>query len=511
MIWWQPRPMLAQGRSRGPLVIGALTVLAHLLTANDSYGIFRDELYYLANAEHLALGYVDHPPGIAWFAWLSRNLLGDSMVALRCASALVGGATVVTAGLCAAALGGRRYAQVLASLAVALAPVFVALFGFLSMNPFDTLIWATLSYLLIRTLDDAPPQRWLLIGALFGLGLWFKLSPGLLALGLLSGLALTPARSHLRSRWPWLGALLAAAIIAPHLLWQITAGWPVLEFTANAANAKNLALAPSAFLASAAQQQNYLAAPMAIAGFVYLARGRWRTLAWACATVLAILLWTSAKPYYLSPLYPLLFAAGAVQLERWTAAPPRRWIRGLYLALLVISAAIMAPLAKPLLPIERFVAYQSLLGLSPSTSERKAVGRLPQNFADRLGWPELAESVAAAHRTLTPTEQLQACVFAQNYGQAGALDLYGPRLGLPPVISGHNSYYDWGPGACDGSVMIIIGDDRETLEGLFTSVELAARQACVDCMPYESDKPIWIGRGLKIPMAELWRRVKNYS
>jgi len=131
-------------------------------------------------------------------------------------------------------------------------------------------------------------------------------------------------------------------------------------------------------------------------------------------------------------------------------------------ATLAVSLAL-APLAKPLLRVERFVAYQAALGMQPGTAERHAMGRLPQFFADRLGWRELAETVAQAHRALPDDERSKVCVFGQNYGQAGAIDFYGPALGLPKAISSHNSYHVWGPGDCTGEVLLMIGDEREDL------------------------------------------------
>jgi hypothetical protein len=165
---------------------------------------------------------------------------------------------------------------------------------------------------------------------------------------------------------------------------------------------------------------------------------------------------------------------------------------------------------EPLLPVERFVAYQAALGLTPSTGERVELRRLPQFFADRLGWKELAETVAGVYHALPPEDQQRACVFGQNYGQAGAIDFYGPPLGLPHAISGHNSYHVWGPRGCSGELVMVIGDGHETLDRIFGSVELAATTHCPDCMPYEDDLSIWVCREPKVSLSDLWCEIGTY-
>jgi hypothetical protein len=217
----------------------------------------------------------------------------------------------------------------------------------------------------------------------------------------------------------------------------------------------------------------------------------------------------NAKPYYLAPAYPMLLAAGAVALERTNRG--RAFVRPAALIAIGLSGALLAPLAKPLLPIDTYVAYAKTLGIAPGTDERKSLGRLPQYFADMQSWQELAEAVARVHRGLPAEDRAHACVFAQNYGQAGAIDLFGPQLGLPNAISGHNNYWLWGPGECDGRVIIVLGGEREGLDRRFADVKEGGRFDCRDCMPYEDDKALWIARGLRLPIREVWPRVKHFD
>jgi hypothetical protein len=258
---------------------------------------------------------------------------------------------------------------------------------------------------------------------------------------------------------------------------------------------------------------NPLVAPLGAAGLGWCLLGRggkpFRTLGWAFLAVLGLMVSQRAKPYYLSPSYTLLFATGSVAVAglacRW------RSLQATLIGLLVLSGLALAPIAKPLLPVESYLRYATRLGIVPPPEERHQLGRLPQSFADRLGWEELAKTVSDVHRALPPEEQELACVFGQNYGQAGAIDFFGPRFGLPRALSGHNSYHLWGHGECTGEVMLVIGDDREDLLRIFDDVQRGADYHCADCMPYESEKTIWVCRRMRLPMAELWPRIRHFN
>ncbi len=504
-----------RGTLRLSAALAGLTALTQILTSSDSYGIFRDELYYLACGRHLAFGYVDHPPLIGLLAWLSQSQLGESLTALRLLPALAHGGTAFLAALMARELGGDRFAQVLAVVATWLCPAYVGSFGVLSMNAFDVLIWAGALWVVMRLLRTGEKRWWLVFGLLAGVGLQNKISMLFLGFGLVVGLLLARRFEHFRSRWFWLGGGLAFLVFLPNLVWQAQNGWPTVEFIRNATAHKNLPLAPAEFLASQAVMMNPLVVPLAAAGlvlFLALKDGRpFRALGWTFLAILLLLISLRSKAYYFAPAFTLVFASGAVVAARLTAAESWQWLRFSVVGLVVGSGLVMAPLAKPLLPVESYVRYATRLGVAPSTGERKELGRLPQHFADRLGWQELAQTVAEVYESLPAEEQGRVCVFGQNYGQAGAIDFYGPGLGLPRAISGHNSYHLWGPGECTGEVMIVIGDEREDLDRVFEQVELGATYSCADCMPYESRKPIWIGRKIRLPMKDLWPRVRSFG
>jgi hypothetical protein len=310
-----------------------------------------------------------------------------------------------------------------------------------------------------------------------------------------------------------LGGALAALLFAPHVVWQVAHGWPTLEFVRRATELKNVALSPLGFLAQQVLLINPVLLPLWAGGLGFLllapAARRFRALGWAYPAILLVMLGQNAKPYYLAPIYPVLLAAGAVLLER--AAAGRAWLLSGAVALVGLSGAVFAPLAKPLLRVDDYVAWRDALGVTPSSDERKELGRLPQFFADMHGWRGLAASVAAVYRDLPEEDRRRACVFGQNYGHAGAVDYFRGIYDLPPAVSGHNSYWLWGPGECSGEVLIVIGGRRSDHERGFEEVREAGHVACQDCMPYEDDLTLYVARRLRAPLGEAWPRVKHFD
>lgn len=493
--------------------------MAHLLTSSG-YGIFRDELYYLACSEHLAAGYVDQPPLSIFVLWLARHTLGDSLFAVRLVPALLGAGTVALVGLLAKELRGGRLAQALAMTAALVAPEYLGLDHFYSMNAFDLFFWAWSALLLARITNGAGPRLWLWLGVVLGLGLLNKISVLWLGAGLGVALLVTAERRWLATRWPWLAGGLAAAIFAPHVLWQVAHGWPTLEFIANATGEKMVEVAFLDFVAGQVDMMLPFSLPLWLAGLGYLLfhpEGRkHRLLAVVYLTAFAVLAFSgSSRSGYLAPAYTWLFAAGGVAVERWLARPRvARWrpaLATLMFSLLLAGGAVAAPLALPLLPVEQHVRYARALGQAPETEEKKELGELGQFFADMHGWEEIVSGVAEVHGRLTPAEREAARVFAPDYGVAGAIDHLGRARGLPPAISGHNNYWLWGPRGWDGRVLIVVGSNEERLRSLFDQVERAGTTDCGYCMPYENGRPIWICRGLKQPVADLWPTVKHFD
>ncbi len=505
------------------LGFAALKLLLHLLT-NHNYGYFIDELYYLACSEHLDFGYVDQPPMIALVTWLSRALFGDSLPALRFLPALAGAATVFVAGLIARELGGGRFAQVLTCIAVIVCPLFLYMNTILSMNAFDVLIWTVGAWLVARILrTDAAPggqgglsaaRLWLLLGLVLGIGLENKISVLFFGFGLAFGLLLTTARRHLMTPWPWCGGAIALLLFLPHVLWQVAHGWPTLEFIERASTIKNRPMSALDFLTGQVFEIHPLSLPILLLGlcfFLFAGAGRsYRLFGWMYLAFFVLLVTSNSKPYYAGPIYPLMLAGGAVFIEV-LLRNRHLWTRIALPAVLALTGAAVAPMALPVLPVETFIRYQELFGGPPGSSEQKEIGVLPQGYADMFGNQELAVLVAEVYGELSASEQSRCTIFGMAYPQAGAIDFFGSRLGLPKAISTHNSYWLWGPGEATGEVMIVVGLRQETLREIFDQVTLARTFHHPYAMPWRNDMPIWVCRGLKAPLAELWPDWKEFQ
>jgi hypothetical protein len=494
---------------------GAAALALYLLSSGPlAYGYMSDEFYYLDCAAHLALGYVDHPPlSIAVLA-IVRAVLGDSLLALHVVPALLHVAAIALVALLARELGGGRVAQALASLSALICPVYLADASFYSMNAFEPPIWALAALLVARILNGARPSTWVWLGAVLGLGLMNKISILWFGLGLAVGLVLTPQRRWLATPWPWLGALMSLVIFAPHLVWQMQNGWPTLEFMRNAAAEKMTHKSVLGFLAEQLLVMGPPAVPLWLGGLVLLFAGqrgaRYRLLGWLWLTVIALLaLSGSARSNYSGPAYVVLLAAGGVAWEGVSAV--RGWrFAPLVVALLLVLGLAAAPLAIPLLPPERYPGYARALGIEPPVDQVDELGTLPLHFALRFGWREVVDAVASAYDGLTPDERARAAVFGHSFGDTGALNFLGPALGLPHAVSGHNNYWLWGPGDIDGSVVIALAESEADLLPYFASVERVSGIDCHYCLPAVRHLSVFVCRGLRRPVDQIWPELKRY-
>lgn len=496
------------------MVLVAIKLLVHLLTAAN-YGLLGDELYFLACGQHLAWGYVDQPPLVALLAWLARALFGTSVFGIHVIPALAGGGLVALTALLVHELGGGRLAQVMAGLGIVVASVFLTIHSYLSMNAIEPLIWTGCAWLLVRMIKTGNTRLWLAFGLLAGLGLLNKHTTAMFGLGVVAGMLLTPARKLLWNRWCLLGGAVASVIFLPNLLWLIQHDFPMVELLANIRESqRNVSLTPLEFVLQQVVLLNPVTLPLWLAGlgtlFFHREVKSYRVLGWAYLAVLGMLLVTQGRTYYLAPAYPMLFAPGAVALESWLQGAWLRWLRPVYLALLVAGGAILAPFYLPVLPPETYIRYSKALHLSQVQIETHAMGRLPQLFADRFGWPEMAQTAAQVYQSLSPEEQAKTAIFAQNYGQAGAIDLYGPALGLPPALSGHQNYYYWGARGYTGEIVIALGANALDLSRFFGDVRQVAYVRHPYSMPYQNF-PVYLCRKPRRTLQEIWPEVKNWQ
>jgi hypothetical protein len=368
---------------------------------------------------------------------------------------------------------------------------------------------------IIRLIQTDDRRLWLAFGALAGLGMLNKHTAALFVATMVVGLLLTPQRKLLWSRWFVFGGLLGFAIFLPNLIWMIQRDFPFLELQENIRESgRNVALGPLEFLRDVVVFLNPATLPLWLGGLAYFffhpTGKRYRALGWAFLGVLVALLVSDGRTYYLAPAFPMLFAGGATLFGGWASRPGRRAVQYAYLAVMVASGILLAPTSLPVLSPEAYVKYTRTLGLAPPELETASTGQLPQLFADRFGWPEMAQAAAEVYHGLTPEEQEVTAIFAENYGEAGAIDLYGPALGLPKAISGHLNYWYWGPGDNTGEIVIGLGVDPRETRPLFESCEIKGRTSSQWSMPRERFA-IYLCRGLKMPLTELWPEVKKWD
>ena len=495
------------------MTLGALCLCLHL-AANGHYDVFRDELYFIVCGQHPALGYVDQPPLVPLIAAASHALFGVALTPLRLVPALAMTATVALTAKFVETLGGGRYAQWLGGVAALLSPILLVDGLLLTTDMIQPLTWLACSWLLVRLAQTRDERIWLAFGLVVAISLWAKYLILFYLVGLAVGVVATPLRRSLARPWIYAGAALAAALIAPNVWWQAAHGWPFLELGRAGANGKNLALSPLAFLGQEVLMAGPTLAPLWIAGLWRLstrsATPELRVFPIAYAVMAAIFVAWHGKAYYLAALYPTLFAAGAVAFEAWFAQ--RLW-RAIVVLVVIVSGLVTLPIVLPILPPDDVVRYSRALGLAPSrtAAERGAQSVLPQYLADMFGWREMAAQVSAVYQALPAADRQRAIFFGRNYGQAAALDVYGPALQGPPAISGHNSYFLWGPKGFDGSVMIMVGGDVARLGQQYGDIQIAGRIESPYAMPAETNIPIYVLRSPRAPLAKIWPTLKHYD
>ena len=499
----------------------AIHIAANLWEAHIGYGYFRDEFYYIACGRHLAWGYVDHGPVVALQARISELIFGRSLAGLRFLSALAGAGRIFLTGMLAWALGGRRPAQGLAMLGVLVVPQYLGVDSFLSMNSFESLFWMTclLALILILRNETAPSAHrlWLLFGVSGGIGVLNKPSMAFFLVALLLALLLTPQRRLLASKWAAAGVALLILIALPNLLWQLQNHWPTLEFLRNGQlGNKSIKLSPLGFILKQFLNMGPFLALIWISGLVHLLRRsgqRWLGLTFVIFFIIMMAL--HAKDYYLSPIYPVLFAAGGIAWEsrfarRSFVARNRALAFPVYSTILILLGLWVLPLSLPLMPPAQWLAYIKAAGLSGfnGNSETNSSGPLPQFYADRFGWQEEVDQVTRTFNSLPPEQQKVTGILCDNYGEAGAIDFLGHNL--PPALSGQNNYFLWGPHGYKGDSMIIVEhNSREHLLGFFDSVEIVGHIGTTYSMPFEH-KNIYLVHGRKFDLTELWPQKKNF-
>lgn len=508
---------------QSPMVTGmtltwaiALAKFLFHLYFNNRYGYFRDEFDYMSCGDHLAWGYVDQPPLIPFLIHLSRAVLGDSLRAVRFIPALASSLLVVQAALIARALGGKQFALLLSAVTVAMAPQYLSNGSLLGTNCLEPNLWMGCAYFVVLAIKRDDPRYWLWFGVIAGIGMEEKYSIALFGFAIVVGLLLTEQRRVFLDKWIWLGGLAAFLIFLPNLLWNIHYHWPFLELMHNIrAEGRDVVLPAGQYFLQQTLLVNPLTAPIWIAGliafFVWSPLKPYRVLGWSYVVCYSVFFALHGKNYYLAPIYPMLLAAGAVVIESALRRPRVAWLKPAIVVILLASGAHLAPVVVPILSPDRFMVYTHYLPFKlPVMEHSHARAVLPQWYADQFGWQEIVDETAIAWNQLRPDERRDCGIFAQDYGQAGAIDLLGRRYGLPRSLSGDKTFFLWGPRGYSGTCLIVLDDTRENLEQLWSNIRYVGTSAD---NPYALEKNIdvFVCRGPKFgTLADLWPKLKRW-
>lgn len=499
----------------------ALAKLAFHIYFNNRYGYFRDEFDYMSCGDHLQWGYVDQPPLIPFLIHVSRAVLGDSLRAIRFIPAVASSLLVVQTAVLAREFGGRRYAMILAAICSLVDPQYLSNGGLLGTNCLEPNLWMGCAYFLILAIKRNNPRYWLWFGVIAGLGLEEKYSIAVFGFGIVVGLLLTPQRQVFLNKWIWLGGLAAFLIFLPNLLWNARYDWPFVQLMHNIrAEGRDVVLGPLDFFLQQVLVSNPFNAPIWLAGvYVLLASPRlrpYRALGWAYLFSYAAFFVLHGKNYYLAPIYPMLFAAGAVALEfaldrPETGQPRLQWLKPTIAIVLLANGAYLAPIVVPILSPEHFLAYAKTLPFKLPVNEYSHLrATLPQWYSDQFGWKEIADEAAVAWNRIPIEERSDCAIFAQDYGQAGAIDFFGRAQGLPGGMSGDRTYWLWGPHGYSGNCMIVLGDRKKRLEELFGEVDYVGLSAD-NPWALESEISVNICRKPKFgTLRDLWPQLKRW-
>jgi hypothetical protein len=498
---------MSKGAQWAAWIVAAVVAIVHFAVAGQ-YDIFRNELYFIVCGRHPAFGYVDQPPLVPLLAALTQAA-GVNAWVLRLPAVLSAIAIVPLTVAFAQLLGATTRAAWLAAVASASSTLLIAMSATLGTSTFEPFDFTAVAYLVTYAFLRERPRALWWAGAFAGVA--FETRYGMLYWGVALGVGLLAAgpRALLRSRDLWIGVAVAAIIALPNVIWQAAHGFPFLELVRND-NSGNFIGSPLGFTIDQILSINLVLAPLwitaIVAPFVSVRLAAYRFLSIAFVVTAAIVVASHGKSYYMTGAYPTMFALGAVACTRmW------RWLIGFWALLAAVNGAFSLPLVLPVMPPAKLLDMMNHMSWRPRPIERAGIGApLMQMLSDEFGWPDLARTVEGVYAKLPPADRSKAAIFASNYGEASAIDVYGS--GLPPALSGNNNYYLWGPHGYDGSVVIAINVDASQWKPICGSVsEIARFGTSPYAMPYEVDRPILICRGMHPPLPQLWPQFKHYG
>jgi hypothetical protein len=487
----------------------AANFLIHLLTGSN-YGYMSDELYTLALSKHLAFGYVDVPPLAPLVMALSRLLFGESLLAIHIVPALAGATTLVFACLIARELGGKTFAVGMTALGFLIVPVWLTFDSVFTYDCLDQLALAGLLFVLVHWLVTGDRRWWIWMGALAGIACLTKMTLPLWGPGFLAALLLTNRRKDLRSPYPWLGAAVFILLLIPYILWEAANHWPTLDYWSAYSSRRLYHASMSEFLTNIFYSMNPALLPVYALGLYHVFRRKLAFLGLMVLVSLAAGFFLHTRTWMLAALFLPLIAAGAVWLEKTLEG--RRIgpaLKAAAAALALAGGILVAPANLPILPVADLPAYAENFDFlyRPIRNFMGTSSDIPEYFALRMGWEDLVRDVAAVYTALPAGEQSVAGIYSFWYAPAGAIDLFGPQYGLPPAVSGHLTYYLWGPGNSSWDVMIVVAQKTNEMAPFFQTCEMKTAVESDVLIPMY----IFVCRGPKVPPQTIWGSVAKYQ
>lgn len=492
-------------------------VIIYASSFTKGYGYFIDEFYYIACANNPALGYVDHPPLAPFVLMLFKAVFGDSVFAIRIIPAIAASLTVFMTGIITKQLGGNKIAQSIASFSVLASPVFAVIGGFYSMNAFEPLLSALVFYYLLKMLNEDNPKYWIQAGILFGLLLMNKHTAGIFILFLIISLLFTGHRKYLFTKYFAYSVIISFLIILPNLAWQIKNGFPSLEFYITNITRKNVPMPFINYFIFQLFAYNLFVSPIWLAGIFYLLfnkkPGRFRFIAILfILTYVFYLIGRNSRVDRMAYAFLGIIPAGSIFFENLISRFKPKLIYPVGALLIFSFFAFLIPIMLPYLNYENSEKLTKLLGMN---TEIESGNRplIPQLIADRIGWQEKVDMVGKVYDSFPENERKNLIIAAENYGNAGAIELLGKKYGIESAVSGHNNYYLWSKERLRGDIVIQL-TSKNSYNGLKESFEEVDSTNTffnnIYCTPHERNLSVFICRKPKFPKEELLERARFF-
>jgi len=490
--------MAKESMKKELLLISALACVKLLiqLAGNRNYGYHRDELLHLSVSEHLEWGFMEFPPMIGLIGRVAYLLFDYSLMGTRLFPTIAGVAMLVLCCLMAKEFSKYRYAVLLAGICFLAFVPFYRNHTLFQPVAFDQLCWTAGFYFVVKFLKETSPRYLLLAGLTLGLGLLTKYTILVWAFGILVGAFFHKKGGLFQNKWLYISGLLAFLVFLPNVLWQFENNLPIIRHLEGLSEAQLSKIHPLAF--GLGQLEHFFTFLVSLFGVYFLLKSEQFRLVGISAIVIFATMWVlQAKPYYVFALYPVLFAAGAALLARVLHGQKMIW-KAAAAAIVLLPSIPFIPYATPLLGIDTFIAY---------ANPEKENGRikLTGDYADMFGWEEQVELVDSLFQTLSPNEQNHCVIWAENYGEAGAIKILGKKYGLPNPISRHGSFWKWGYGNKNADIWISLGNEKPSVAHVFEEVELVEIITHPYAIGEEYGIPLYLCRKPKLDLAKWWK------